>query len=312
MKKISIGITIGDPAGIGPEIVAKALSMPSIRRLANFKIIGDYQIYRQYCDKDYPNVSFIDCAQVPSGRYTPGEGSALTGEAGFTYIKRAVSLIKSSDISAMVTAPVSKMAIQCAGHNFSGHTEFLARAAGVKDVGMLFAAGRLRIIIVTRHIPLKNVSRSISSEKILKTIELLHIGLKDMFGIPNPRIAVCGLNPHAGEGGDIGTEENDKIIPALQGARDMGIDASGPYPAATLFTRACLDRYDAVVAMYHDQGLIPVKSLAFQKTVNVTLGLPFIRTSPAHGTAFDIAGKGIADPSSMCEAIKLAAELLGC
>ncbi len=309
-KDKSIGITIGDPAGIGPEIVARALSRPSIRRLAKFKVIGDIGVYRRYCKGDFPNVSFVDCGVISSQGCCPAEAGALTGEAAFTYIKKAISLIKTSEISAIVTAPVSKLAIQCAGHKFSGHTEFLAEAAGVDDVGMLFVAGSLRVIIVTRHIPLRDVSSFISKDKVFSTIKLLNEGLRSMFGIKIPCIAVCGLNPHAGEGGKIGIEEMDKIIPAMDLAKQSGIDVHGPYPADTIFVHGISERYDAIVAMYHDQGLIPVKSLAFNRTVNVTLGLPFIRTSPAHGTAFDIAGKGVADPSSMCEAIKLAARLL--
>ena len=281
-SKIRVGITAGDPRGIGPEVVAKALKRKDVARLAHFEIIGEHQSHLT---------------------------AQLAGKLSLNSLKFAVRLLKDKKIEALVTAPVSKEAISLVEPSFQGHTEFLAQAFGVKNVGMLFVADKLRTIIVTRHIPLNKVSQSINRKNILETITLTHDALVNQFLISHPRIAVCGLNPHAGEGGTIGKEEIEKIIPAIKDARRKRINVDGPFAADTLFTSNKIHHYDAVVAMYHDQGLIPIKALAFQKAVNVTIGLPFIRTSPAHGTAFDIAGKNKADPSSMIEAIKLAVRL---
>ncbi len=282
--RIKIGITLGDLRGVGPEVVAKALDRWDISRLADFKIIGQPIITSPFTAKH-------------------------AGQLSLNYLQTAVDLLKKKEIDALVTAPVSKEAISTVDPTFQGHTEFLAKAFGVKNVGMLFVTDELRTIIVTRHIPLKDVSKTINRQNILSTIQLTHHTLQKQFGIPNPHLAVCGLNPHAGEGGTIGREEIQKIIPAIKQAQRKGIDVEGPFAADTLFSSGNSRRYDAVVAMYHDQGLIPIKTLAFRKAVNLTIGLPFVRTSPAHGTAFDIAGKNIADPSSMCEAIKLAVGL---
>ena len=281
--KSKIGITLGDPRGIGYEVTAKALHRRDIARLADFKIIGQPTSLSRSAKK-------------------------LAGELSLGCLKTAIQLLKNKDIDALVTAPVSKEAIMAVEPSFQGHTEFLAKAFGIKNVGMFFVTEHLRTIIVTRHIPLKNVSRAITRQNILATIELAHRSLQKQFKVSHPRVAVCGLNPHAGEGGTIGKEEIQKIIPAIQDAQKKGIHVEGPFAADTLFSDCS---YDAVVAMYHDQGLIPIKTLAFRKAVNLTIGLPFVRTSPAHGTAFDIAGKNKADPSSMIEAIKLAVRLAG-
>jgi 4-hydroxythreonine-4-phosphate dehydrogenase len=309
-KNNCIGITLGDPSGIGPEVVARALARPSIRGLGIFKLIGDYAVYRKHVSSDFRNCLFIDTASHPSAAAWPvGRPNPVGARAALQALYAAVELLKKGEVSALVTAPVCKETISQIEPGFQGHTEFLAAAFGVQNVGMMFVAGGLRVIIVTRHIPLAQVSPSISVSSVFDTIHLTHQALKNIFKIENPTLAVCGLNPHAGEGGTIGREEITGIIPAIKKARRRKIDARGPFAADTLFSPDIAGRFDAVVAMYHDQGLTPVKTLAFRSLVNLTVGLPFIRTSPAHGTAFDIAGKNKADASSMGEAIKLAVQL---
>ncbi|HLD69835.1 MAG TPA: 4-hydroxythreonine-4-phosphate dehydrogenase PdxA [Candidatus Omnitrophota bacterium] len=288
LSRKTIGITLGDPCGIGPEVTAKALKMLP-RLQVDIVMIGDQNGFLKY--------------------FTPGKPNPSSARASLEYLNSAVELLKRKKISALVTAPVSKESISALGVPFEGHTEFLARAFGVKHFGMMFVTDVLKTILVTRHIPLNQVSEAINPRNILGTIELVFSSLRDQFQIKKPRIAVCGLNPHAGEGGTIGQEEKTKIIPAIARARQAGIDVFGPLAADTLFCEPIVRGYDAAVAMYHDQGLIAIKSLYFSKVVNLTLGLPFVRTSPAHGTAFDIAGKNKADPSSMLEAIKLALRL---
>lgn len=306
----AIGITLGDPAGIGPEVVAKALANPSIRRLARFQIIGDEVIFRKYFAERYRCCSYMDLGCVKSIRAAvPGRGGVTTARAALAYLKKSVELLKSKEIAGVVTAPVCKETIRQIDPGFRGHTEFFASAFGVKDVGMMFVSRRLRTILVTRHIPLRQVSESLTPALVYETIRLADQALKSYFKIQRPAIAVCGLNPHAGEGGTIGGEEIEKIIPAIAKAGRNGMRVDGPFAADTLFTPAASQRYDAIVAMYHDQGLIPIKTLYFTKLVNLTVGLPFVRTSPAHGTAFDIAGKNKADAASMAEAIRLAVKL---
>ncbi|MDP2654522.1 MAG: 4-hydroxythreonine-4-phosphate dehydrogenase PdxA [Candidatus Omnitrophota bacterium] len=301
-----IGITMGDPSGIGPEVIAKALADRTVRRLGRFTIIGDPAIFKRYRLKVS---SPCEWAAVPSGRIHPGHPDRATGLASIHCLKTAVTLLRSKDIQALVTAPVSKEAITTLGPIFHGHTEFLAGAFGIKKYEMLFVSRGLRTLIVTRHIALKDVAGVIRPDNVYRAILMAHQSLKKYFKIARPRIAVCGLNPHAGEGGQIGREDRTRILPAVQRARARGIQATGPWAADTLFTDDKRKSYDIVIAMYHDQGLIPVKTLYFRNVVNLTVGLPFIRTSPAHGTAFDIAGKNKADPSSMKAAIRLAAEL---
>lgn len=309
MSKGCVGITLGDPSGIGPEVIARALARPAIRKLGNFKLIGDYAVYRKYSNTFYKNCSFIDLKSIRASQCRAGKPNKITAQASINALWSAVELLKRKEISALVTAPVCKEAIGRIQCSFVGHTEFLADAFGQKNVGMMFVADTLRTIIVTRHIPLQKVSTQISASKINDTIKLTHEALKNIFNIKKPVIAVCGLNPHAGEGGTIGTEEIEAIIPAIKRGRLNKMDIRGPFAADTLFSPDIKHKFDAIVAMYHDQGLLPVKTLYFKKLVNLTIGLPFIRTSPGHGTAFDIAGKQKADPSSMCEAIKLAAQL---
>jgi len=302
-----IGITLGDPAGIGPEVVAKALRSPAVRRLARFHIIGDARTIHRYFPREAVNCSYENLAAP--GAFHAGAPNRASAAASLTFLTKAVALLRQKKIDALVTAPVCKESISHLGKKFHGHTEFLARAFGVKNFEMMFTSDSLKTVIITRHVPLTQVSRRLSPAKIYRTIVTVDKTLKRLFGIKKPHIAVCGLNPHAGEGGLIGREEITKIIPAIQKARRRGIRLSGPLAADTLFASPKAKQYDTVIAMYHDQGLIPVKTLYFRKVTNLTLGLPFVRTSPAHGTAFDIAGKNKADASSMAEAIKLAARL---
>lgn len=273
MRRPNVIITTGDPEGIGPEITKKALQDPEIKALADFFVIEP---------KD---------------------------KTGFDAIKKAVDILKKTKTAALVTAPVNKEAISRSGIPFHGHTEYLAKATSTKKFAMMLCGGPLKVAIVTRHVPLKKVSGILTQAKIIETAELTASGLKKYFGVKEPRIGVCALNPHCGEGGKIGREEQDMIIPAIRKIRSFVPGIQGPISGDVIFYMAYSGKLDAVVSMYHDQGLGPLKMIAFEKGVNVTLGLPFVRTSPDHGTAYDIAGKGIANPSSMKEAIKLAVKM---
>lgn len=304
-----IGITLGDPSGIGPEVVAKALGSPAIKQLAHFTVIGQAGLLQNYGLTPGKQLTIISPGEEPPRKIKPGKSTLACARASLDYLKCAVQLLKDKKITALVTAPVCKEAINRSGVRFYGHTEFLAAAFGVKDFEMMFVAPRMRAIIATRHIALPKVKPALSSAGIFQTIQLAHRTLQKTFRIANPRIAVCGLNPHAGEGGTIGREEDQIIIPAIRRARRQGMRVTGPLAADTLFWPPHAKNYDVIIAMYHDQGLTPIKALYFNQLVNLTIGLPFIRTSPAHGTAFDIAGKGKADPASMVAAIQLAARL---
>ena len=273
MHKPSVIITTGDPKGIGPEVTEKALRDPRIKSLADFFVIEPRD------------------------------------KTGFDAIERAVELLKKRKADALVTAPVNKAAINKFGIPFQGHTEYLAKATNTKKFAMMLCGGPLRVTTVTRHIPLKAISNTITQAKIIEAVRLTDSALKKYFGIKKPRIGVCALNPHCGEGGKIGTEERDIIIPAVRKIRRFIPGIQGPISGDAIFYMAFHGKLDAVISMYHDQGLGPLKMVAFEKGVNVTLGLPFIRTSPDHGTAYDIAGKGIANPGSMKEAIKLAVKM---
>ncbi len=305
-----IGITLGDPAGIGPEVVAKALSKPSVRKLGKFILIGDAAVYKQYCPRNYANCSFLDCKSVSLKDIPVGKESALSGKASLAYLQKGVELLKKHTITSIATAPISKEAISRYTQKiFKGHTEFLAESFGVERVEMMFVAKNLRLVIATRHIPIKDVPNAITKKNLYETILLTHQGLKKLFKIKNPKIGVCGLNPHAGEGGKMGKEEIEVITPVIKKAIKNKMRIEGPFAADTIFTATVYPRYDVIIAMYHDQGLIGAKTMRFNQLVNMTVGLPFVRTSTAHGTAYNIAGKDCADPSSMCEAIKLAASL---
>ena len=322
-----VGITMGDPAGIGPEIIVKALSDPAIRHSCIPFVIGDKNILAREIrslnsplvlhpvsspEKLFPEenkiflleASHLEERDVPYG--TPGQ---KTGKALARYIEKAVELALKGAIEAVVTAPISKQSLKQAGYDFPGHTEMLAYLTGTRDVVMMLAGSRLRVVLVTIHCALARVPRLISKKSILTTLRITYQGLCQMFGIEKPRIAVAGLNPHAGEGGMFGNEEQTIISPALEAARQEGIPVKGPFPPDTLFYRAACGEFDVVVCMYHDQGLIPLKLLHFDDGVNITLGLPIIRTSVDHGTAYDIAGRGIARPSSMLQALHVAAQM---
>jgi len=304
-----IGITCGDPAGIGPEVIAKSLGTRTFRSLARYLILGDPRILKNAGLVPRTNIEIVNPFTGSLQKTRPGHPDRNSARAAMSYLQKAVVLLKKGDITSLVTAPVCKETLSALGKKFHGHTEFLARSFHVKDYEMLFVTPTLKIITVTRHIPLNSVSRNINSEKIYTAIRLGQAFLKRYFREHRPHIAVCGLNPHAGEGGNIGQEEISKIIPAIRKARRQGIHVEGPFASDTLFSPHIGSVYDLIITMYHDQGLIPVKSLCFKDLVNTTIGLPFIRTSPAHGTAFDIAGKNRAQGSSMKAAIRLAAEL---
>ena len=326
-KKLRIAITLGDAAGIGPEVVLKALLDPTIRKLAQFVIVGD-SCYLDFIAKEvikekaiiYPirnieslekkakGIAVLNFRNLPR-RFSWGKINLKVAQAALEYVRQAAKLAIMGKVSAIVTAPVNKEAINRAGFKFSGQTEFLAGLCKVKSFAMMLIGGGWRVILVSRHLPLKKVSRYLSQEKILEAIELGNQGLKKM-GIKKPRIAVAAFNPHAGDGGFLGDEEERMISPAIKLAKRKGFSVSGPFASDTLFLPESKKKYDAQVVMYHDQGLIPLKMSGFEDSVNVTWGLPFIRTSPGHGTAYEIAGKGKANPDSMKEAIKLAVRLV--
>ena len=306
-----IAITIGDACGIGPEIVLAAcadrsLSMP-------LRVVGDGALLaREAARLGLPMPAQVDSivklpADLPVGRIDP-----RAGDAAWRFIVHAAKLALRGDVRAIVTAPIAKEAMHAAGHRFPGHTELLAELAGGVEVRMMLANPELRTVLVSIHLPLREALDQVTHDKVLQTIVITHTALQRA-GIDRPRIAVAGVNPHAGEGGMFGREEIEVIAPAIAAARERGIEASGPFPPDTVFMRARgLQDFDVVIAMYHDQGLIPVKYLGIDDGVNVTLGLPFVRTSPDHGTAFDLAGRvgpdgrGLASARSLVAAIRQA------
>ena len=317
---------MGDPSGIGPEVVLKAVAEAEVRDICQPVIIGDAQLLAHNArtldlqcgydivlrDEDLPpqlTEPIIYHLNNIQGHIEPGIESGNAGKAAGQYIEAAVELCAAGSIDAIATAPINKRALFLGGYSFPGHTEFLAHLTGTEDFAMGFVAANLRIVLISTHVPLAQAIELVRRERFEKTIRLTDRELH-RWGVECPRIAVAALNPHGAEGGLFGIEEASEILPAIEAckARD-GIKVSGPYSADTVFLRASRGEFDAVVACYHDQAMIPVKCLSFGEAVNVTLGLPFIRTSVDHGTAFDIAGKGIAEHSSMVEAIKLAAEL---
>jgi 4-hydroxythreonine-4-phosphate dehydrogenase len=282
-----IALTVGDPAGIGPEIVRKAIADPRVLEVCEPIVYG----------------------AGDSGAFPPGQLSAAAASAAYDAIVRAVDDAMQGKVDGIATAPVSKEAFALAGLPWRGHTDLLAHLTRSKFVAMMFEAPKLRVVLATVHVALRDVPALITRERIEQTVRLTAAELP-RFGVERPRIAVAGLNPHAGEHGLMGREDDEVIAPAVEACRSGGVNAAGPLPADTVFARAARGEFDVVVACYHDQGLIPVKLLAFGEAVNVTLGLPIIRTSVDHGTAFDIAGRGIADPGSMIQAVRLAARLV--
>jgi len=320
-----IGITAGDPAGIGPEIIFSALSKPFLYELCRPLVIGDMGVLSaaKKCSGSSININpvmnpaegrfaagFIDLislSKIDFNEKSWGSPTMQTGKAMIEYIKAATGMAINNEISGIVTCPINKKAMQLSGFNYNGHTELIAERTGTKDYVMMLAGDRLRVSLVTIHMPLSRVSESLTTENILQTIRITGEALFERFGIDSPQIAVAGLNPHAGESGIFGSEEEKIIKPAIEKSASEGLRVSGPYPPDTLFYNALKEKYDAVVCMYHDQGLIPFKMIHFTDGVNTTLGIPIIRTSVDHGTAYDIAGKGKADPGSLIAAIKMAA-----
>ena len=287
-SKPAIGITVGDPAGIGPEIASKAAADPRVLEICTPVLYGSRG-----------NESFAI-----------GQVSAQAGQAAYEAIVAAVEDAQRGRIAGIATAPINKEAFAAAGVPWRGHTELLAHLTGSDRVAMMFYSDVLRVVLATVHIPLADVSQTLTRERVDETIALT-VSEMPRFGWPTPRLALAGLNPHAGEHGLMGLEDGAVLAPAVAAARARGIAIDGPLPADTVFVRAMRGEFDAVIACYHDQGLIPVKLVAFGHAVNVTLGLPIIRTSVDHGTAFDIAGRGVADPSSLVHAVLLAARLAG-
>jgi 4-hydroxythreonine-4-phosphate dehydrogenase len=343
MKKLAI--TMGDPGGVGPEIVLKALNSPEVRKRCIPIVIGDAVVMEaalklldrpeklkiiQSPEEAMHKINTVDLIDACVMKTLPASSSILKergravflqrgafiknkpteggGKASASCIKKAVELAMNKLVDGIVTAPISKEALRLAGVPWPGHTEMLADMTNTAEYSMMLTGGPLRVVLVTIHTALKDVPALITRKKVEKTIYLAKRAC-DMLGLRNPRIAVAGLNPHAGEAGLFGDEEMKKIVPAVRNAVKLGIPVSGPYPPDTVFHKAYQGDVDIVVCMYHDQGLIPLKMIAFDKGVNITVGLPFIRTSPDHGTAYDIAWKGMASPSSMIEAIKLAVRL---
>ena len=329
-----LGVTMGDPAGAGPEIVAMALSRREIRELCAPLVIGDAGTMEAAVEiTSVPStvraigapdvalfeegvIEILDLKNVDLDRLVRGRVDPMAGKAAFDYICRAVELALNREIDGMVTGPINKEALNRAGYHYSGHTEVLAELCEVKDVAMMLVAGELRVSHVTTHVSLREACDLVKKDRILKVIQLTLDALQQM-GFAEPRIAVAGLNPHAGEGGLFGREEIEEIEPAVGEAQRLGLDVAGPIPADSAFFRATRGHeigkglFDAVVAMCHDQGHIPIKLLGFVEGVNVTLGLPIIRTSVDHGTVFGKAGKGTANPTSMIEALKLGARMAG-
>ena len=338
MKPI-IGISMGDPAGIGPEIIAKALAREQVHGLCRPLVIGDAgvmtkavgfvagslqvraidDVSQAHCERGM--IEVFDLKNVDVDRLELGKVSAMAGHAAFEAVRAMIELAKAAKIAATVTAPIHKEALVAAGHHFPGHTEIFAHFTATRDFTMMLAAGRLRVVHVSTHVSLRQACDAVTRDRVLNVIGLAHDACRRL-GIGRPRIGVAGLNPHASDGGLFGTEEREHIIPAIEAARAKGMDVEGPQPPDTFFAKAVGGAYDVCVAMYHDQGHIPVKVTGFAydaaagrwasvNGINVSLGLPIIRTSVDHGTAFDQAGKGTASDASLLDAIEYAARLAG-
>ena len=306
----TVGITIGDAAGIGPEITLKAISDQAVRAACRCVLIGDAEHLRGLATKlgiAVDDIDIIDLNNLPL-EFEIGVDAAVTGKASAEYIVKAVELGREGKIGAICTAPISKKAIALGGYNYPGHTEFIAELTNTTNFRMSFFADKLRVVLLSTHLPLTKAIERVKTAALIDLIGFADREIRKLLG-RNISIAVAGLNPHASEGGMFGSEEHDEIIPAIEQCKAAGINVSGPYSPDTIFGPCAGGEFDAVVALYHDQATIAVKSLAFGSGVNVTLGLPLIRTSVDHGTAYDIAGKGIADESSLIAAIKLAADL---
>ncbi|MBD2280530.1 MULTISPECIES: 4-hydroxythreonine-4-phosphate dehydrogenase PdxA [Nostocales] len=335
-KRPRLVLTLGDPAGIGSEVVLKALADPEVTQDCDVVVVGNRILLTQVYENISKNIdnslalvnpADLSVVDVPSaGEIITGVGNAASGAASFAYMEYAISQTLAGEFDGIVTGPIAKSAWKAAGYNYPGQTELLAARAGVERFGMLFV-GRspftgwtLRALLATTHIPLRQVAEALTPQLLTQKLDLLVEYLENDLGIKNGRIAIAGLNPHSGEMGQLGTEEIDWLIPWLESERQKRphLQLEGPIPPDTMWVKPGMAWYgnssvknpaDGYLALYHDQGLIPVKLMAFDRAVNTTIGLPFVRTSPDHGTAFDIAGKGIADPTSMKAAINLAVEI---
>jgi 4-hydroxythreonine-4-phosphate dehydrogenase len=313
-----LAISLGDPTGISPEILVKSVDfLPK----NIYVIYGSKQIIEFYIDKlnksrFYKQINSIDEARntgfylinVFDYEFTPSKPSILSGKASILYLEKAVKDILQKKADALITLPISKEFTVQAGFKFAGHTDYLAKVSKTDNYCMVLMCDELKVALITTHIPLKEVVNNISKEKVINTVLLVNDELKKKFKIKNPKIALLGINPHAGDGGTIGKEEEEILKPAVIELRNQGLNVSGPLSADTAFNR--YKEFDIYIAMYHDQGLIPLKLMCFKKAVNITFGLPFIRVSPDHGTGFDIAGRLIADPSSFIHSVKLVNNLL--
>jgi len=321
-----IAITMGDPAGVGPEVMVKALARDEVRSCCRPLVVGDAGVLAQAVALVAAPLAFHPIADLAEARFDPtapdvldlrnvdlealqpGTVSAAAGRAAVAYVERAVELALAGQVDGIATGPINKAALRAAGCPHIGHTELLTTLTGAERVTTMLATPGLRVVHVTRHVPLREVAAHITRERVLETICLTDAGLREM-DVPRPRLAVAALNPHGGDEGLLGREEIEEIGPAVEAARVKGIEAHGPIPADSVFFRAIRGEFDAVVAMYHDQGHIPIKTHGFDRSVTVTLGLPIVRTSVDHGTAFDIAWQGVASEESLIEAIRLAARL---
>jgi len=308
---------MGDPAGIGPEVLIKSLVRLKGCLPATYLIVGDRKVLENCCSRlkiknffEDRSVELVDLNNIDTGKINFGKDTPIYGRAALEYLDRAIELLRNKSIVTLVTAPLSKSAVNSCGIKFQGHTEYLARAFGAKNILMLMVNKNLRVVPLTRHIALRDVPGKLNRACVYNGIKNTVYYLKKYYSISNPRIGVCALNPHSGEAGFAGKEEKEVIIPAITDLRRrISAEIEGPLSADGLFSRYKKGDFDCIVGMYHDQVLIPVKMSDYNRTVNLTVGLPFVRTSPAHGTAFDIAGRGVAVPTSMIEAIKLAEQL---
>jgi 4-hydroxythreonine-4-phosphate dehydrogenase len=327
-KKPIIGITMGDPAGIGPEVVVKAVTGERVKSACRPLIFGSYPailsaarrfrrktpvrriVWAEDAGEPADSINVLDCTKLDHTKLRTGRITKTSGRMAADCVFCAAQFALSDQIGALVTAPLSKKGLHLAGYDFHGHTELLAYLTATSRYAMMFVSNRYRVVLVTTHLPLSRVARAISKSTVVDKLILTREALKTHFGVRDPRIGVCGLNPHCGEEGILGSEEKEIIIPAIRAAQGKGIKARGPVSSDTIFSPRVSGNFDCILAMYHDQGLIPLKMGELGAAVNVTIGLPIIRTSPDFGTALDIAGKGVADPRGMTSAILLAAKMV--
>jgi 4-hydroxythreonine-4-phosphate dehydrogenase len=321
-----IAITMGDAAGIGPEVIVKAFAFGNIYAICRPLVVGESSIMQNAIELigrhlklhtirevnkvkgEFGTIDLFDLHNIDLAEVTLGQICPACGQAAMEYVSKAVELALKDEVRALVTAPINKEATKQAGYGEIGHLEFIAKLTGATEYATMLVSGPLRVVHLTTHYSLRQACEFITKEKILSRLKLTHNSFQS-WGISHPRIAVASLNPHAGEGGLLGSEEIEEIAPAVKEAQTLAIDARGPFPADSVFCRAINGEFDVVLAMYHDQGHIPVKVYGFEKSVSIALGLPLVRTSVDHGTAFDIAGKGIAHYESLVEAIKMAVKL---